>query len=79
MNIIVHLHTTLQRQTATGLINRLEVVLPPEGTLADLVANLAFELDLENTLVVVNGHRIEPAQPLADGDQVHLIPAISGG
>jgi molybdopterin converting factor small subunit len=40
---------------------------------------LEIQLDVENTLLVVNGHTAELDQQLADGDQVHLIPAISGG
>lgn len=79
MNITVHLHTILQRQTPQGLVNRLEVALPPGCTVADLLESLALELDLENTLLVVNSRLVGLTQPLADGDQVHLVPAISGG
>jgi len=53
--------------------------LPPGSTLDDLLTHLAFNLDLEQVLLVVNGRMADPTQVLADGDQVNLMPAISGG
>lgn len=75
----VHLHTTLQRQTPEGMLRRLDMTLPPVSTLADLLTALAIAPDQEATLLVVNGRTAEPEQALKDGDEVHLIPAISGG
>jgi sulfur carrier protein ThiS len=77
--ITVHLHTTLQRRTPEGLQRRLEVTLPPGSRLADVLERLALPPDDESTLLVVNGRVAAPGQPLADGDEVHLIPALSGG
>jgi molybdopterin converting factor small subunit len=75
----VHLHTTLQRRTPEGMIRRLDMTLPPVTALADLLSALAIEANLEATLLVVNGRTADPMQALQDGDEVHLIPAISGG
>ena len=79
VKITIFLHTTLQRQTQNGLMNQLAADLSPGGTLASLLTQLGIQLDIENTLLVVNGRNAELDQQLADGDQVHLIPAISGG
>jgi len=77
--ITVHLHTTLQRRTPAGLQRRLEVTLPPSSCLADVLDQLAIPLDQESILLVINGCLAGADQPLADGDEVHLIPALSGG
>jgi molybdopterin converting factor small subunit len=79
MNITIFLHTTLQRQTPNSTTGKLAIYLPSSSTLANLLDQLEMELDVENTLLVVNGRTAELSQPLSDGDQVHLIPAISGG
>ena len=79
MVVRVHLHTTLQRQTAEGVLRQLDMTLPPVSTLADLLGALAIESDQEATLLVINGRTADPEQTLKDGDEVHLIPAISGG
>jgi molybdopterin converting factor small subunit len=79
VKITVILHTTLQQQTPNGKIGQLVADLPVGGTILDLLFQLGIRLDIDNTLLVVNGRSVEWDQPLADGDQVHLIPAISGG
>jgi sulfur carrier protein ThiS len=77
--VTVHLHTTLQRRTPKGALRRLEVVLPAGGTLADLLARLEVEPNPESILLVINGRQADASQGLEDGDEVHLIPALSGG
>lgn len=79
INITVHLHTILQRQTPGGLISLLEVQLPPGSTLADLLKYLYIELEPEHLLLAVNGRVAELNQVLQAGDQVNLMPALSGG
>jgi molybdopterin converting factor small subunit len=79
MNITIFLHTTLQRQASNSTMGKLAIDLPLGSTLASLIKLLEIKLDVENTLLVVNGHTAELSQVLSDGDQVHLIPAISGG
>ena len=79
MVVRVHLHTTLQRRTPEGMVHRLDMTLPAVSALADLLSALAIRADQEATLLVVNGRTADPMQALQDGDEVHLIPAISGG
>lgn len=79
INIVVHLHTILQRQTPNGLVSQLEVQLPPASTLADLLALLKIELAPEHLLLVINGRIAELDQVLSEGDRVDLMPAMSGG
>lgn len=75
----VHLHTTLQRQTPQGLLRKLAVDLPEQSTLADLLDHLKVELPVEALLLVINGRVADLEQVLQDGDEVNLMPALSGG
>jgi molybdopterin converting factor small subunit len=79
MKITVVLHTTLQKPVRNNSPSQMTIDLPVGGTLGSLLDELPFELDIENILLVVNGHNTELSKVLSDGDQVHLIPAISGG
>lgn len=79
MLVTVHLHTILQKQTDQGLLDRLQIHLPEGTRLAELLVELDIELSPESLLLAVNGRIAEPGQVLEDGDQVNLMPAISGG
>ena len=79
MNVAVHLHTVLQRQTPEGLVRRLELSLPPQSTVNDLLAQMEIDFPLDSLLLVVNGRLVEEDHILAEGDKVNLMPAISGG
>ena len=79
MIVNVHLHSLLQRPSPKGLIRRLEVELPAGATLQELLTREGIVVDDENFLLVVNSRNVEPDQVLNDGDEVDLIPAISGG
>jgi molybdopterin converting factor small subunit len=79
VKIDVFLHTTLQQHTPSGTISQLTIDLPSKGTLATLLSLLDIHLNIDDILLVVNGRTAELDQQLLDGDQVHLIPAISGG
>ena len=79
MNVDLHLHTVLQRQTPEGLVRRLELSLPPQSTVNDLLAQMEIDFPLESLLLVVNGRLVEEDHILAEGDKVNLMPAISGG
>jgi sulfur carrier protein ThiS len=75
----IHLHTTLQRNTETGLIRKVDMVLPPESTLAEVLLQLEIHLPEEGLLLVVNGRTADTNSQLNDGDIIHVIPALSGG
>jgi sulfur carrier protein ThiS len=79
MIVNLHLHTLLQRPSPNGLIRQLEVELPIGATLQDLLKREGIVVDDENFLLVVNNRNVERDQILNDGDDVDLIPAISGG
>ena len=79
MIVNLHLHTLLQRPSPNGLIRQLEVELPAGATLQDLLKREGIIVDDENFLLVVNNRNVERDQVLNDGDDVDLIPAISGG
>jgi sulfur carrier protein ThiS len=79
MIVNLHLHTVLQRPSPNGLIRQLEVELPPGATLQELLTRQGIIVDSENFLLVVNSRNVEPDHVLNDGDDVDLIPAISGG
>lgn len=79
MQITVHLHTILQRQTPEGIINRIEIDIPEGSTLADLIDSLEIQLSVDNMLLAVNHRTAEVDQVLKEGDVVNLMPAISGG
>jgi sulfur carrier protein ThiS len=79
VNVTVHLHTILQRQTPEGLVGQLAISLPENTTMAELLDSLEIELEPEHLLLVVNGRTAELQRVLQDGDQVNLMPAISGG
>ena len=79
MKVTAHLHTTLQRQTPEGYIRRLEVQLPGGSRVADLLVVLEITLPIDALLLAVNGRVAEPEKALQDGDQVNIMPAISGG
>ena len=79
MHITVHLHTTLQRKTRDGMLRRLELTLPAASTLGDVLRILEITPQGDAVLLVVNGRQVEAGHALADGDEIHLIPALSGG
>jgi sulfur carrier protein ThiS len=61
------------------MVRRLEVILPPGCTLADLLTSLDISDDAESLLFVINGKIANEASELNDKDVVDLIPALSGG
>ena len=79
MIVKLQLHTLLQRPSPNGLIRQLQVELPAGATLEELLTREGIVVDDENYLLVVNNRNVERDQVLNDGDDVDLIPAISGG
>jgi molybdopterin converting factor small subunit len=58
---------------------RLETDLPPGGRIGDLIEMLEIKLSPDAMLFLVNGRPQREEYLLADGDEVNLIPALSGG
>jgi len=61
------------------MINRLEVDLPSQSTMEDLLRQLQIELSPEHLLLARNGRVVDVDQTLQEGDLVNLMPAMSGG
>ncbi len=79
MDITVHLHTILQRETAVGLQRQIQLSLSEGSTVQDVAALLEIKMPLDAMLLVVNGRLAHPDTGLKSGDNLHLMPAISGG
>jgi len=50
MNVSVHLHTILQRQTPEGLLRQLELSVPPQSNISDLLTQLEIDFPLDSLL-----------------------------
>lgn len=79
MVVTVRLHTILRRETPEGIIDRLTLDLPQGTTIAAVLRQLEIGLRRESILLVVNGRIVKPEQSLAEGDELRLVPAMSGG
>lgn len=79
MVVSVRLHTTLRRETPEGVVDRLSLELSPGATVRTVVEALGISLRDDAILLVVNGKTADVDTPVADGDEVRLIPAMSGG
>jgi molybdopterin synthase catalytic subunit/molybdopterin converting factor small subunit len=74
--VVVRLFAGLREQAGTG---RQEVELPEGASVADLWPALGLGDEPSGLLYAVNRAYAEPQQPLVDGDEVALIPPVSGG
>jgi len=79
MKIEVQLHTTLQKETPQGMQRCIDLEMPEGSTIRDIMERLALELAPEHLLLVVEGKVVEEDYVLREGEQVSLIPAMSGG
>jgi molybdopterin converting factor small subunit len=62
-----------------GAVDRLTLDLAPGAMLQAVVDALGIVLKDDAVLLVVNNRIAGAETPLADGDEVRLIPAMSGG
>ena len=79
IRVTVRLHTVLRRKTPEGIVDRLELELPEGATVQSLLDAADITLSGDALLLVVNGRIVKPEHVLAEGDQVRLVPAMSGG
>jgi sulfur carrier protein ThiS len=79
MRITVRLHTILRRETPEGIVDRVELDLPQGASVAEAVAQLAIERRPRTMLLVVNGKIVTEDRLLAEGDELRLVPGVSGG
>jgi len=62
-----------------ALLGFAELELPWMATLGDLLRDPRFEALPKDALLAVNQSFADPATPLTDGDEVALMPPVSGG
>lgn len=79
MIVHVRLHTALQRVSADKRTGTLDLDLPSGASVRDVLAELGMAPDPEALLLVLNRRMVDEDTPLAEGDTLDLIPAISGG
>ena len=79
MRITVRLHTILRKETPEGIVDRVEWDLPEGASVAEAVAQLAIERRPRTMLLVVNGKIVPEDRLLAEGDELRLVPGVSGG
>jgi MoaE-MoaD fusion protein len=76
VHVTVRLFAGLREQAGAG---RSEVELPEGATVADVWAALELGTEPAGLLYAVNRVYAEPGRSLVDGDEVALIPPVSGG
>lgn len=79
MYVDVHLHTILELREENRRINRLKIELPEGSSIDFLLSYLNISLNVDFLLFAVNGRIASVEQVLKDGDEVNIMPAISGG
>lgn len=79
MRIVVHLYSILQRKTPEGLQRLIEVDIPENYMILDLLNHLEIQIDSEHLLFAVNGRVADGDRQLEDGDNVHLMLPMEGG
>jgi len=79
MVVHVRLHTTLRKETPQGIIDRVDLELEPGSTLAEVLDRLEIRPRGGSVLMAVNGNLVKKDFGLSDGDQVRLVPSVSGG
>lgn len=62
-----------------ALLGFSELALPAAATVGDLLADPRFAGLPKDALLAVNQSFADRATPLADGDEVALMPPVSGG
>jgi molybdopterin synthase catalytic subunit/molybdopterin converting factor small subunit len=76
MKVTVRLFAGLRERAGTG---RFELELPPGASVADVWPELGIGDEPGGLLYAVNRAYVERSHGLADGDEVGLIPPVSGG
>ena len=79
MRITVRLHTILRRETPEGVIDRMELDLPEGASVAEAVNRIEIRTRPRTMLWVVNGKIVHDDHVLKDGDELRLVPGVSGG
>ena len=80
MNITTRLFAAFREKAGTSEV---ALALPNTATVSDALAELTLRypslLDGIPTMIAVNAEYVQESHPLQDGDEVALIPPVSGG
>jgi MoaE-MoaD fusion protein len=80
MRVLVRLFASYREAAGVG---RMELELPPGATVKDAIASILKDHPLiaggRQVVIAKNHDYVTPDEPLADGDEVALIPPVSGG
>lgn len=79
MQVTVRLHTILLRETPQGIIDRVTLELPDGSTVGQAVERIDMPTRPRTMLLVVNGKIVQIDHVLSEGDELRLVPGISGG
>lgn len=79
MVVTVHLHANLRLETPEGMVARLEMELEPGADIRSVLRALDMRQGGEALLIALNGRMAAPEDILTDGDELRLMPAMSGG
>jgi sulfur carrier protein ThiS len=77
--VSVVLHTILQRLPVGEPKGSLQLELPEGATLGEVLHRLEIPIEPDALILVVNHRVATPEAVLSNGDQVDIVPAISGG
>ncbi len=77
LHITVRLYSVLRHREG-GITDRLELELPPGSRSRDVLKVLGVSRELE-VVLALNNKVVVDNVPLQDGDQLAIIPAVSGG
>ncbi|HET7011917.1 MAG TPA: MoaD/ThiS family protein [Anaerolineales bacterium] len=79
MRITVRLHTILRRETPEGIIDRISLDLPAMTTVSEAIRRIELPIRPRTMLLVVNGKLVQEDHVLGEGDELRLVPGVSGG
>ena len=79
IRIVVHLHTIAQKWSEEGRIDKINLEFKDGCTISELIKQLDIPLKWEDILVVVDQKTVSGDYQPQDRDEIHIIPAISGG
>jgi sulfur carrier protein ThiS len=72
----VHIHSISQGPGHERRVHKVDVILPPSSTLADLLNILHLSPDPRTTIATVNSRTVPTSHVLEQAAEVHLISAV---
>lgn len=79
LTIRVALHTVLEQYSPALERGAFTITVTRGATVRGVLDQLGIKAPVESLILVINHHVVEPGTTLCEGDQLDIIPAISGG